>query len=54
MLECAQNYEGDPYRNCVLNPCKQDPCGENALCEESGRQAICKCPRGFFGDPFVR
>jgi len=54
VCSCPQNYEGDPYRNCVLNPCKQDPCGENALCEESGRQAICKCPRGFFGDPFVR
>ena len=54
VCSCPKDYEGDPYRNCVLDPCKQDPCGQNADCETTGRQAICKCPRGFTGDPFVR
>merc|ERR1711953_1108822 len=36
------------------DPCQPHPCGINAECESSGGRAICKCPRGFTGDPFTR
>ena len=46
-------YVGDPFVNCQLEPCSQDPCGTNAECESQGRSAICKCPRGYSGDPYT-
>merc|ERR1712141_552483 len=34
-------------------PCSTGPCGTNAECESTGRTAICKCPRGYSGDPYT-
>ena len=48
-----KGYIGDPFVNCQLEPCSQDPCGTNAECESQGRSAICKCPRGYSGDPYT-
>ena len=53
-VRCRPNYEGDPFVNCVLNPCLTSPCGINADCERNGDRAICNCRDGYAGDPFVR
>ena len=34
----------------VNSQCNPSPCGINAECENSGRRAVCKCPRGFTGN----
>ena len=37
------------------SPCSPSPCGVGAQCEvQSGSNAICFCPRGYTGDPFIR
>jgi len=37
------------------SPCSPSPCGLGAQCEvQSGSNAICSCPRGYTGDPFIR
>lgn len=36
------------------DPCRyNNPCGSGADCKATGHKAICSCPRGFTGDPFV-
>ena len=42
--EACQNY------NCV-DPCTTT-CGSGAECDVRRHVAICRCPRGFTGDPF--
>ena len=42
--EACQNY------NCV-DPCSTT-CGSGADCDVRRHVAICRCPRGFTGDPF--
>ena len=45
---------GDPYVNCTLpglNPCSEDPCGDNVVCAIA--QGICVCKLGYSGDPYV-
>lgn len=40
-------------RQCI-NPCLvSNPCARNAHCEASNHRAICKCPSGLTGDPFI-
>ena len=39
-------YVGDPFVNCQLEPCSQDPCGANADCNSRGRSAVCQCRPG--------
>ena len=46
--------QGDPFVNCVLNPCSQSPCGINADCSATGARAVCKCRPNYEGDPFVQ
>ena len=36
------------------DPCLNDPCGANAECEPNGTNAVCRCPFGHEGDPYVR
>ena len=47
----------EPYFNCTLpqlNPCTEDPCGNKAVCVAAqGGNAICICPFGYSGDPYV-
>ena len=37
MCTCRANTFGDPYSNCEVNPCTQNPCGINAECENTGK-----------------
>ena len=38
----------------VGGPCEDKPCGPGARCQVRGNnQAICSCPQGLEGDPFV-
>lgn len=40
-------------RQCV-NPCVQgNPCARTAQCSASNHHAVCSCPVGLIGDPFV-
>ena len=41
------------FVSCNEDPCSVEPCGSNAECETRGRSAVCTCPNGFSGDPFV-
>ena len=45
----------DTITGCVEepDPCNPDPCGAGAQCTPRGRQAECRCPSGFKGDPYV-
>lgn len=40
-------------KRCV-NPCAlSHPCAQNAECQPINHKAVCKCPSGLIGDPFV-
>ena len=41
--------QGDPFVNCVLNPCSQSPCGINADCSANGARAVCRCRTNYEG-----
>jgi len=45
---------GLKYAMTRENPCSNDPCGLNTECSQSGRQAVCRCLRGFVGSPYSR
>jgi len=47
--ECPDNKACQDYK-CV-DPC-QLSCGSGADCDVNNHVAICRCPRGFTGDPF--
>ena len=47
--ECRDNQACQDYK-CV-DPCGQS-CGSGADCQVNNHVAICRCPRGFTGDPF--
>ncbi|XP_018323516.1 adhesive plaque matrix protein 2 [Agrilus planipennis] len=54
--ECESDSECGPQSACLefrcQNPCSQ--CGENAECEGvRNHVAVCKCPRGYFGNPLI-
>ncbi|CAB4057393.1 unnamed protein product [Lepeophtheirus salmonis] len=58
--ECINHSDCQDNRACVLfrckNPCSEpnpNVCGVGADCEAKSHKAICSCPRGFTGDPFV-
>ena len=56
--ECRANSDCPLVTACVNqrceDPCKQDPCGTNALCEVVNHNPICYCPEHLTGDPFIR
>jgi len=55
--ECLADSDCGPTRVCQQNSCKnpcESSCGVNADCEVRNRAAVCSCPRGFRGDPFVQ
>ena len=43
------SVQGDPFVNCVLNPCSQSPCGINADCSATGARAVCRCRANYEG-----
>ena len=36
-----------------IDPCNPSPCGTNAVCQNRGRAAACRCIPDYFGDPYV-
>lgn len=38
----------------IRQTCESISCGINAICDDVGRDAECKCPDGFKGNPLVR
>lgn len=56
--ECVQNEDCPSNKACFNQMYCGDPCanacGENALCNVINHKAVCSCPRGFIGTPFVR
>ena len=54
--ECRLNSDCPNDRGCVQNKCR-DPCpgacGQNARCVSAAHQALCSCPDGFQGDPYL-
>lgn len=64
LCECPENYDGDPYIECILNgsdanqtmdfmPCDPNPCigVENTMCIEQNDVGTCVCLPNFYGDP---
>lgn len=40
-------------RQCV-NPCTaSNPCAPNAECQAKNHRAVCQCPSGLTGNPFI-
>ncbi|ROT61485.1 hypothetical protein C7M84_020737 [Penaeus vannamei] len=54
--ECIINSDCPRYLACAnqkcIDPCP-DSCGINALCDVINHNAMCSCPRGYNGDPYV-
>ena len=58
--ECTRHSDCASNKACVRLRC-QDPCfepnpnvcGQGATCESTNHKAVCSCPRGHTGDPFV-
>ena len=48
IISCT-SVQGDPFVNCVLNPCSQSPCGINADCSATGARAVCRCRANYEG-----
>ncbi|XKL64389.1 hypothetical protein PGB90_004475 [Kerria lacca] len=55
--ECETDYECSPSQHCrdyqCTPACKAGVCAPTAICEVSGHRAVCTCPKGYFGDPYV-
>jgi hypothetical protein len=55
--ECVLNSDCPFNKACFnqkcQNPCT-DSCGVDAICNVINHQAVCVCPQGFVGSPFVR
>lgn len=50
--ECSLS-EACLNRQCV-NPCNGNLCSSTAECHPANHKAVCRCPGGLIGDPFVR
>ena len=55
--ECVMDSGCLGHQTCLdqtcKNLCQKTTCGRNAKCEANNHHATCKCPRGFFGDPYT-
>lgn len=62
--QCPENYDGDPYIECIMNgidanqtndfmPCEPNPCAglENVMCIEQNGMGTCVCLPNHYGDP---
>ncbi|CAL8079227.1 unnamed protein product [Orchesella dallaii] len=56
--QCSQDYECRTTEKCQSNQCvptcQGSPCGVNAECESVNHKAVCRCPRGYTGDPLFQ
>lgn len=55
---CSSNSDCQPTDSCLnrqcVNPCTvSNPCASTALCTINNHKAVCRCPDGLTGDPFV-
>lgn len=55
--ECYKNDDCPSDRTChnerCVNPCAEsNPCGRGAFCHAENRQAVCRCPVGYLGNPY--
>lgn len=56
--ECISNDQCRPTEICLhricVNPCTvANPCALSAQCEVTNNKAVCRCPSGLIGDPFI-
>ena len=55
--ECVQNEDCPSSKACFNQKCGDpciEACGVNALCNVINHKAVCSCPRGFIGSPFLQ
>lgn len=55
--ECVQNEDCIATKACFNQRCRDpciEACGINALCNVITHKAVCSCPRGFMGSPFLQ
>uniref|UniRef100_A0A2S2QFK9 Neurogenic locus notch 2 n=1 Tax=Sipha flava TaxID=143950 RepID=A0A2S2QFK9_9HEMI len=55
---CSSNSDCQPTDSCLnrqcVNPCTvSNPCASTALCTINNHKAVCRCPDGLTGDPFI-
>ncbi|KAH1010518.1 hypothetical protein HUJ05_004799 [Dendroctonus ponderosae] len=54
--ECERDGECNSNQACIdfrcQNPCSSQ-CGENADCSIRNHQAVCSCPKNYFGNPSI-
>lgn len=48
--ECEGGFEEDEGECVDIDECAEDPCGENAVCENSRGSYECTCAEGYVGD----
>lgn len=58
IIGCRTNSDCPSDKACVnqqcVNPCMYDnPCSVHAECRPQNHIAVCKCPVGFYGNPYV-
>jgi len=58
VVGCRSNSDCPSDRQCInaqcINPCIYDnPCSPNAQCRVQNYMALCRCPTGFIGNPYV-
>ena len=55
--ECVMDSGCPGHQTCLdqtcKNLCQKTTCGRNAKCEANNHHPTCKCPKGFFGDPYT-
>ena len=55
--ECVMDSGCPGHQTCLdqscKNLCQKTTCGRNAKCKANNHHPTCKCPRGFFGDPYT-
>lgn len=55
--ECVQNEDCQITKACFNQKCGDpcnDACGDNALCNVVNHKAVCSCPKGFMGSPYLQ
>lgn len=58
IVGCTSNSDCPSDRQCInaqcINPCVYDnPCSPRAECRVQNHLAVCRCPPGFIGNPYV-
>lgn len=58
VVECTSNSDCPNDRQCInsqcINPCiYENPCSPRAECKVQNHVALCRCPSGFIGNPYI-